>query len=67
MKVLEDRNYRVKDVAEILCVSRSTLRAWDRDGHFVAGRTVGKHRIYTGKQVIEMQQRMFKIREEVKK
>lgn len=56
----EDKIYKLKETADMLCVSRSTLRVWDREKHFVAGRTRGAHRVYTGKQITEMQQRMFK-------
>lgn len=56
--------YKLKEAANLLCVSRSTLRAWDRENYFVAGRTRGSHRVYTGKQIKEMQQQMFRVRKE---
>jgi DNA-binding transcriptional MerR regulator len=59
MKIEIDKIYKLKEAAEFLCVSRSTLRSWDREKHFIAGRTKGKHRIYVGKQIIEMQKKMF--------
>lgn len=60
MKIEVDKIYKLKEASEFLCVSRSTLRSWDRERYFVAGRTKGSHRVYTGKQIIEMQQKMFK-------
>lgn len=57
--ILEEKIYKLKEVADLLCVSRSTLRNWDKQGYFVAGRTKGLHRVYTGKQVKQMQQKMF--------
>jgi len=57
--VVEEKIYKLKEVAVLLCVSRSTLRNWDKQGYFVAGRTKGLHRVYTGKQIKQMQQKMF--------
>ncbi|MDD5650265.1 MAG: MerR family transcriptional regulator [Candidatus Nanoarchaeia archaeon] len=51
--------YKLKETARFLCVSESTLRSWDRNGYFIAGRTVGKHRVYTGEQIINIQKKMF--------
>jgi DNA-binding transcriptional MerR regulator len=58
--IQKDKIYRLKEAAELLCISRSTLRVWDREGYFIAGRTRGRHRIYIGEQLIEIQQKMFK-------
>lgn len=62
MVIDENKIYKLKEAASVLCVSRSTLRAWDRENYFVAGRTRGLHRVYTGKQIKEMQVKMFEIR-----
>ncbi|MDD5649622.1 MAG: MerR family transcriptional regulator [Candidatus Nanoarchaeia archaeon] len=59
MDIDEDKIYKLKEAAILLCVSRSTLRAWDRENYFIAGRTRGAHRVYTGRQIKEMQQQMF--------
>ncbi len=58
--IQKDKIYRLKEAAELLCISRSTLRVWDREGYFIAVRTRGRHRIYIGEQLIEIQQKMFK-------
>lgn len=59
-EIQEDKIYKLREAAHLLWVSRSTLRVWDRDGYFVAGRTRGGHRVYTGKQLKDMKERMFK-------
>jgi DNA-binding transcriptional MerR regulator len=59
-EIREDKIYKLREAAFLLCVSRSTLRVWDRDGYFVAGRTRGEHRIYTGKQLKDMKNKMFR-------
>jgi DNA-binding transcriptional MerR regulator len=60
MNIDDNKIYKLKVAAELLCVSRSTLRAWDREQYFIAGRTRGSHRVYTGEQIKEMQAKMFK-------
>jgi len=59
MTIYKDKIYKLKEVASILRVSRSTLRAWDRERYFVAGRTKGRHRIYLGCDILKMQEKMF--------
>lgn len=63
MKIEEEKNYKLKEVALILGVSKSILRNWDNEDQFVAGRTPGSHRIYSGKQILEMKEKMFKKKE----
>jgi len=55
-----DRVYKLSEVSKILNVSKSTLRAWDREGFFVAGRTRGRHRVYNNKQIEEIKLKFFK-------
>jgi DNA-binding transcriptional MerR regulator len=59
MQLDEENIYTIQETAKILNVSTSTLRSWDKDKYFVAGRTKGNHRRYTGKQIKELQQKMF--------
>jgi len=59
MEIEIDKLYKLKDAASMLCVSMSTLRSWDRDGEFIAGRTIGGHRVYFGGQILDMQEKMF--------
>ena len=50
-KIIEEQIYTLKETAELLSVSVQTLRNWDNSGFFKAGRTEGKHRRYSGKQI----------------
>jgi DNA-binding transcriptional MerR regulator len=59
MNVNNEKMYDLEETAILLHVSKSTLRIWDRTKYFVAGRTRGKHRRYTGKQIIELKKKMF--------
>lgn len=36
----------IQEAADVLKVSVSTLRRWDKDGHLVAGRTPGPKPLY---------------------
>lgn len=62
LEIDKNKVYKLKETAELLCVSRSTLRAWDREKYFVAGRTRGSHRVYTGEQILEMHKKMFEVK-----
>jgi len=41
-----DRLYRIGQAAQLLGVSASTLRRWEREGKISSHRTEGKHRLY---------------------
>jgi len=41
-----DKFYRIGKAAQLLGVSTSTLRRWEREGKITAERTEGKHRLY---------------------
>jgi excisionase family DNA binding protein len=41
-----DKLYRIGQAAQLLGVSTSTLRRWERDGKITSHRTEGKHRLY---------------------
>jgi putative resolvase len=41
-----DKLYRIGQAAQLLGVSASTLRRWERDGKITSHRTEGKHRLY---------------------
>jgi putative resolvase len=41
-----DKLYRIGQAAQLLGVSTSTLRRWEREGKITAERTEGKHRLY---------------------
>jgi len=43
--------YKIGQVAKMACVSRETLRAWDKRGILVPKRTPTGHRFYTQEQV----------------
>ena len=60
MKVENNRVYSLYETSRILGVSASTLRCWDKSKYFVAGRTKGGHRRYTGQQINEIYEKMFK-------
>ena len=59
MKIVEDKIYTLEETSKILSISRCTLRRWDNSKYFVAGRTKGKHRIYTGEQINKIKEKMF--------
>ncbi|MDX1900992.1 MAG: IS607 family transposase [Gammaproteobacteria bacterium] len=41
-----DKLYRIGQAAQLLGVSTSTLRRWERDGKLIPERTKGEHRLY---------------------
>lgn len=41
-----DKLYRIGQAAQLLGVSASTLRRWEREGKITSHRTEGKHRLY---------------------
>ena len=41
-----DKLYRIGQAAQLLGVSASTLRRWERDGKITSERTEGMHRLY---------------------
>jgi len=52
-QIVEDKLYSLKFAAEVLCVTKQTLRNWDVKGTFIAHRTDGNHRRYFGKAILE--------------
>jgi DNA-binding transcriptional MerR regulator len=59
MDLDKDTIFNLEETAIILNVSKCTLRRWDNSKFFVAGRTKGKHRIYTGEQINKIKNKMF--------
>ena len=53
-EIKDDQRYSLKIAARLLGVTTQTLRNWDNSGKFVAVRTMGSHRRFTGKQIKEM-------------
>jgi len=41
-----DKLYRIGQAAQLLGVSTSTLRRWEREGKLIPARTEGAHRLY---------------------
>lgn len=60
MSIIEEKFYTLEETAEILSVSKQTLRNWDNNGYFKAGRTHGRHRRYLGENVKKMYEKMVK-------
>ena len=42
----KEKLYKLEEVAEMLGVSKKTLRVWDNEGKLKAMRTAGGHRVY---------------------
>lgn len=59
MKV-DNKLFTIQQTSEILNISKSTLRDWDRTKYFIAGRTKGKHRRYTSEQINEIKDKISK-------
>jgi len=45
---------KIKEAAQYLAISVSTLRHWDKIGKLIARRTLGGHRRYTIEQIEEV-------------
>ena len=59
MEIDDNQLFSIEETAKIMSVGTSTLRSWDNSGYFVASRTKGQHRRYSGKQIKEMQEKML--------
>ena len=49
--------FNLKDASEFLCVSKSTLRRWEKEGKLKSIRTLGNHRRYEKDELLKIKNR----------